>query len=133
MKIRRGFVSNSSSSSFVVFKDSLTNKQQDMILRYQEWIDFFISIDDSVKELLEYYKTDPWIVIEYDEFIFCETSMDNFSMEDYLNYIKIDKDIINWDDGWNDKPTTSQTKFISEMRQKYRKIKLDKINENKEI
>ena len=54
-------------------------------------------------------------------------------MEDYLNYININKDIINWDDGWNDKPTTSQTKFISEMRQKYRKIKLDKINENKEI
>jgi len=80
MKIRIGFVSNSSSSSFVVFKDSLTKEQQDMILKYQEWVGFFISIDDSVKELLEYYDTDPWRIIEYDEFIFCETSMDNFSI-----------------------------------------------------
>ena len=31
MKIRNGFVSNSSSSSFVILKDSLTEKQKEKI------------------------------------------------------------------------------------------------------
>ena len=35
MKKRTGFVSNSSSSSFVILKDSLTQEQIDMIFDYQ--------------------------------------------------------------------------------------------------
>ena len=47
MKIRNYFVSNSSSSSFVVLKDSLSDKQLDMVLNYQTWVKLFIDIDEE--------------------------------------------------------------------------------------
>ena len=155
MKIRNGFVSNSSSSSFVVLKDSLTEKQQEMIINYQDWVKFFINLDEEnwkdstifksdseiyqsdeyqeqqykrLKYKFEYCDSDPWRIMIYDDFIFGETSMDNFDISTYLNYIKIDKDYIAWDDGYTDEPYQSQLTAIKNMKQKYRKEKLDKIN-----
>jgi hypothetical protein len=106
MKIRNGFVSNSSSSSFVILKDSLSEIQRNMILNYQKEIEFFISKDEEdnwkdyqeshsgkyiylaefdihhlrLKYVFDYYDTDPWRIIEYEDCIFGETSMDNFNM-----------------------------------------------------
>ena len=155
MKIRSGFVANSSSSSFVVLKDSLTEKQQDMIYNYQEWVKFFITRDEEnwkddiifesdrelyqsdeyqeqqyirLKYKFEYCDSDPWNIKEYDDFIFGETSMTNFSMEDYFDYIKIDKEFIDWDEGYNDEPYSAQINFILKKKQEYRKRKLDKLN-----
>ena len=136
MKIRNGFVSNSSSSSFVIFKESLTNKQLNKILNISYYVKKLIKKDEengSPKDLINkfsYYDSDPWRIIVYDDFIFGETSMDNFSMEDYLKYIKVKKKYISWDDGYNDEPYQNQLDFINEMKQKYRKMKLDKINNN---
>ena len=72
MKIRNGFVSNSSSSSFVVFKGLLSDKQRDMILDYQTFVKFFNSIDEKTLELFDYCSTDPWQIVEYDDFILKE-------------------------------------------------------------
>ncbi|MEI7480663.1 MAG: hypothetical protein WCJ59_03475 [bacterium] len=47
MKVRSGFVSNSSSSSFIVLKDSITAEQRDQILNFQEWVKVFIAIDEE--------------------------------------------------------------------------------------
>ena len=45
MKIRKGFVSNSSSTSFVIAKDYLTNKQYDKL---KEWYHSFQDSDQSM-------------------------------------------------------------------------------------
>jgi len=142
MKIRNGYVSNSSSSSFVVLKDALTKEQQDMILYYQKWIDLFIEIENqdkerllkrteneySLKDRFEYYNSDPWTIQEYDDFIFGETSMDNFNMNDYFDHIKINDEYVLWEDGYNYEPYPNQVKFINKMKQEYRKKKIDKLN-----
>lgn len=137
MKTRNGFVSNSSSSSFVVFKDALSESQKDMIINCIDWIDIFIKRDeendnvDNVKNRFEYYDSDPWRIIEHKDYIFGETSMDNFSMYDYFDYINVDQDFVNWDDGYNDEPFESQLKFIKKMKKEQRKKKINKINNNK--
>lgn len=137
MKTRNGFISNSSSSSFVVFKDALSESQKDMIINCIDWIDIFIKRDeendnvDNVKNRFEYYDSDPWRIIEHKDYIFGETSMDNFSMYDYFDYINVDQDFVNWDDGYNDEPFESQLKFIKKMKKEQRKKKINKINNNK--
>ena len=124
MKIRNGYVSNSSSSSFVVIKDSLTNEQKNMIYDYQYYAEFFKTIDDTCIDKFEYCDTDPWRIVDYNDFIFGETSMDNFSMQDFLDYIKVDPDSIDWNDGYNDEPYQSQLDFVNKLKSKYRKKKL---------
>lgn len=134
MKTRNGFVSNSSSSSFVVLKDILSTEQKDKILNCLDWIDIFIKEDkkngnvDNIKSRFEYYDSDPWRIVEYDDYIFGETSMDNFSMDDYFDYIKIDSAYVNWDDGYNNEPYDSQIKFIRKMKKLHRKLKINKLN-----
>lgn len=128
MKIRKGFVSNSSSSSFVVVRDALTDKQEDMIIEYQEWVKFFSNKDDKLKEKFEYYDSDPWDIYIKDDYILGSTSMDNFSFYDYLDYIEIDKNFICWDDGWNSEPHDAQFEFLKRAKQKIRKNKIDNIN-----
>lgn len=134
MKKRNGFVSNSSSSSFVVLKDAISDIQKDKILNCLDWIDTFIQEDkengdiENIKERFEYYDSDPWRIIEHNDYIFGETSMDNFSMYDYFDYIKIDQKFVKWDDGYNDEPFDDQLKFINKMKQEYRKYKITKLN-----
>ena len=135
MKYRNGFVSNSSSSSFVILKDSISNKQKDMIFNVEQWVDFFIKLDeendnrDNLKEKFSYYDEDPWRIVEYEDFIFGETSMDNFNIGDFLDYIKVDRNYIKWDDGYNDEPYQAQLDFIKNMKNSYGKDKINKLND----
>lgn len=135
MKVRNGFVSNSSSSSFVLLKDSISNNQLDMILNIEEWIEILIKEDeengsiDNIREKFEYYDSDPWSISDHGDYIFGETSMDNFNMEEYLNYIKVDNTYICWDEGYNAEPYQRQLEFIRDVRQKLRKNKINKIND----
>ncbi len=130
MKIRNGFVSNSSSSSFVIYRESLTNKQLTKILNIEKTIEKLIEKDEKLSEKFEYYDQDPWRIVVSDDFVFGETSMDNFDMSAFLKTIKVDSDFIKWDDGYNDEPYQNQLDFIKEMKQVYRKKKLEKINKN---
>jgi len=159
MKIRNGFVSNSSSSSFVILKDALSEIQRRMILNYQEEIEFLISKDEEenwkdyqkpyasdrdrymseeyqeqqyerLNYVFEYYNSDPWRIIEYDDCIFGETSMDNFDMRSFLNLIKIDNNFISWDDGYIDEPTSDQLTAITKMKQELRSKKLKNLNKD---
>ena len=83
MKIRIGFVSNSSSSSFVIKLEDLTGKQVSLIRNH-----IFLAKDD------------PWTITETKETISGFTSMDNFDMRNYLSEIGIKDKDIDWGDSY---------------------------------
>jgi hypothetical protein len=87
MKLRTGFVSNSSSSSFVIPLDSLTGKQVKQIVSHQI---------KGKKMGIRYAKTDPWTIEVTDTEVRGSTWMDNFDMEKFLRQIGVPDDIITW-------------------------------------
>ena len=87
MKNRQGFVSNSSSSSFVISLSDITAKQLKMIENYESMAEAF---DLEVCEPLWFIDTDANVVKGH-------TWMDNFDMRHFLNKIvEIDEDLIEW-------------------------------------
>lgn len=82
MKIRTGFVSNSSASSFIIDKKNISSFQRDLIFNHLE--------EARKREKEGDYHThcfDEWDVNETDTHINCSTSMDNFDMYHYLTRI----------------------------------------------
>ena len=91
MKTRYGFVSNSSSSSFVIAKHNLSPLQIEKIKNHATCG-------------IEYANTDPWKIIETENEIKGSTFMNNFNIYSYMHtrlgisrdYIDIDECEINW-------------------------------------
>jgi len=89
MKIRNGFVSNSSSSSFVISKKDLTTKQIYCINNHIEIAEYLgMKTWDS-----------PWDISDDDENIKGYTYLDNFDMDEFLEKIGVDKSKIDWTEG----------------------------------
>lgn len=124
MKIRSGFVSNSSSSSFVISKYNLTDEKIDMILNYKKWIKKFIDLNKKgedyfgkyskkydLKELFSHYNdSNYWYTENNDDFVFCYTNMDDFYFDEYLKYINVDINNVCYDN--EDEPSKEQLSFI---------------------
>ena len=87
MKGRRGFVSNSSSSSFIVSKDDITARQLHQILTHELW---------GERLGIEYWNY-PWTIVETDIVVKGSTFMDNFDMEEFLKAIGVDLGKVKWD------------------------------------
>ena len=71
MKVRLGFVSNSSSASFILRKKGLTREQLDAIRDHEDITE------------------DPWDLTETKNYIFGSTFMDNFDMEEFLRELGV--------------------------------------------
>jgi type I restriction-modification system DNA methylase subunit len=87
MKTRNGFVSNSSSSSFIIKKNDLTYEQIESIKNHSE----------EGKNLGIEYAEDEWEITETDETISGSTYCDNFRFQEFFEAIGVDDKLITWD------------------------------------
>ena len=71
MKKRQGFVSNSSSSSFIVKRNAITDDQYNKLINCMSESDKYGGADD------------PWFIKDHGEFIIGSTYMDNFDMDEF--------------------------------------------------
>jgi len=95
MKIRNGFVSNSSSSSFIISTFNLSPKQIQDIYNHNE---IWQKLDQDVKEKYDMWFDDTWEITKKDGFLRGSTSMDNFNMHGFLEMIGVDKLYVQWED-----------------------------------
>ena len=77
MKISSGFVSNSSSSSFILDKKKLSGEQIDKIINHSE----------EGEKLNIMWADDAWGVHDREDTIILSTTMDNFDMHEFLTQI----------------------------------------------
>lgn len=88
MKLRIGFVTNSSSSSFIITKSDLTDDQIEKIKNYFE-VAKKVGMNDF---------DDSWDIDETNFNINGFTCMDNGDMNKFLRLIGINRDIVEWED-----------------------------------
>lgn len=137
MKIRNGFVSNSSSSSFVIHKGFLSEEQVLRIYNYKSEVDDYL-VDNPLPDSDEQqkydfsYADDLWTLKDFDSCIFGETSMDNFSFSDFFDFIGVDSKLVFWGEGYIDEPEDRQERFIKSESKRLRKMKLKYLNKEGE-
>ena len=88
MNFRIDFVTNSSSSSFVISTSKLSEKQVLAIINHSE-LGKMLGIEYSSQE---------WKVEVTDEIVTADTCMNNFDMGEFLDKIGVDRRLVEWDD-----------------------------------
>ena len=93
MKLRKGFVSNSSSSSFVLSKELMSENQMDKIRNHikvaQEMFEQNHAYDFGYVE-----DTEAWEIDELPETMRISTWMNNFDMYEFIDAIKVPREAI---------------------------------------
>lgn len=128
MKIRSGYVSNSSSSSFIILLEDITDEQKQMIYDH---IRIGMEVDNNLKQkglepIYEWYEE--WNLKEDDFSLWAYTFMDNFQLKDFIAWeVKIPYEkMIPFGDGyyWGNNDLYE----CREYQQLKRSKKLNKIN-----
>jgi len=94
VKTRNGFVSNSSSSSFVIRKEHLTKKQIEKIINHTYHAK---QMSGSSEEYSRYGWYEQWRIDDREDVIYGYTSMDNFNMYNFLEDIGVDMDKVTFE------------------------------------
>ena len=89
MKHRNGFVSNSSSCSFVICKKDLTDTQIAKIHNH---------IEEGEKLGMYANEHDAWNIRDRGGALKLSTNMDNFDMTTFLKRIGVDRDLLEWEE-----------------------------------
>lgn len=92
MKIRAGFVSNSSSSSFKIRVNALTELQIKLIINHAKHYREFL--EDKSDEFIQ---SNAWEIDVNGVWVKGSTDMDNLDMETYLRYIGVPDSSVGWD------------------------------------
>jgi hypothetical protein len=88
MKIKIDFTTNSSSSSFTIPKEKLSEKQILAIINHS-----------TLGKMLGFEYSDcPWNVDTTEYFISADTIMNNFDMGDFLDKIGVNRRFVEWDE-----------------------------------
>jgi len=91
MKKRMGFVSNSSSSSFIIDKKYLTGTQLHKIKNHDaHWEKYGYAKDKDI-----------WNIEETEHFIMGKTTMDNFDMDKLISDSRVAENLVQWNDIWD--------------------------------
>lgn len=92
IRIRIGFVSNSSSSSFIIAKELLNSEQLDAIRNHYDH-----ALKNQLVDFTYLSRSDEWHLVENDEYIGGHTMMANFEMDDFLKKIGVNLDQVEFD------------------------------------
>jgi hypothetical protein len=88
MKTRNGFVSNSSSSSFIIRKENLTEEQKYMIHNHYKAA-YELVKEQEIDDFQYCNEYDSWSIDESEKYIYASTIMDNFPLGKFLEMIGV--------------------------------------------